>query len=755
MSNDTSSDDSSSEIPNSVVETTRTIEDYVQESLREERRSRSSSQESELLPIETHTRLDAALSQFTDESLQSFISTKVPRAESTLRKEAWVLSLYTPWCIRTHKRDPFPLESENVCAFLRFMAIHGGYALSGIKFIVVPALKHLHLDRFQELDAHIRQDMSNTIRALSHDHRVTQSGAGKPPLCSFDVAELIHRIPDGLSFKAADASLFLFALHTGARAITCEAITYDDLMYCETDEKTKLTRLVIMETVTKGNDQYNHPVCIEGYLHQPHDLDAVFWLNQYVHDTTGKNLEYVCGKKEDEEFEYHKRPLWPLTRDSMRERLKKRLMEAGFPPGRWSFHSLRSGHICSCLLFTGSDTEKKASVLELTAIVAGWKPYGKAQRRYIKAVAERTIVSSRLIGAGAFLHHLPTEESSSSSSSSSSTRTAPPSSSPHGYVDSLSTVFLKGSTPVNSGFVINPNTTEEFHLIKLNKPHFGERHWMRELRSCFNAPFYKTEGDRERQHECSTNAFNAVLVHWARCEEDENTHSDYKELLKRGRTILMKRLIKDAENIRGLADEMLALLPELGYDPARPPPKHVYKTERPAPPTPEEREMLIGRTGKKSRKRFKWTREEDAIILKAKRECKSFKHFMDQPVLHQRSVDDCGQRWKVIVSKMPYLKQINTLSEDDETILNILHPPSARDQLIQHYERHSSLTHSKDANGFLSHSCRNPVRRQLFSGPHTDPFYSSNATQATQLGGTVESTISEHGKLNQSEEDAH
>ncbi|KAH7822213.1 uncharacterized protein MONOS_13464 [Monocercomonoides exilis] len=81
----------------------------------------------------------------------------------------------------------------------------------------------------------------------------------------------------------------------------------------------------------------------------------------------------------------------------MRERFKFRSEAAGNPRKFFSFHSLRDGLICSALVKAGAGPDTQHAVLERTALIAGWVPFKLAQLEYIKKVARRAIVSSRLI----------------------------------------------------------------------------------------------------------------------------------------------------------------------------------------------------------------------------------------------------------------------------------------------------------------------------------------------------------------------
>ena len=76
---------------------------------------------------------------------------------------------------------------------------------------------------------------------------------------------------------------------------------------------------------------------------------------------------------------------------------QNRAAHAGFDRRLFGFHSFRSGFMCSALIKDGSNSQRLAGILEHTAMVANWKPHGKAQMRYVKEAARATIVATRLI----------------------------------------------------------------------------------------------------------------------------------------------------------------------------------------------------------------------------------------------------------------------------------------------------------------------------------------------------------------------
>lgn len=680
-----------------------------------------------------------------DDDLLDFVNSPMQRPDTTREKEAWVLSLYRPFCLRLHQSEPFPLDSRIACAFLRFMAVKCHYALSGVKAVVFYALLNMERDRLQRNDPLVVHDMQTTLRQLKHDKHVRRIGPSKEPLVYFDVAELISRIPDNLSTKASEASLFLFALHTGSRAITCLNITYGDIKFVQQHEVTKLTRVVILQRVTKGVPHWDHPVCIEGYPHIPNPLDVVYWMQQHTLQETGLTLEQIALRNSLSTDPLQQKPLWHYTKETMRSCLQKRLEQCAFPKHVFTFHGLRSGFLTSCLLIAGTDPASRVSVLELTGLVANWKIFGPAQLRYTKCVAHRSIVSSRLVGAGASLYSsqltLPAAAAESSvktgptgsmladSMSSSNTlslspfpasvegvRMYPPlppfgqlfpmaastmqlqgtsneldkagsgasslqpqvfqqadqaaSSSmcspssvpslPASIADSMSTGSLSrvmSSTPSMQGlgFVVNPQTTEEFHFFKLGKPFFHPRMFFSDLHKFFKAPFWQPGGDPVQQRLHANNAYVAVLVHWARKQVAGTARLSWLQLKKIGFRILKRRLVKNRESPRAVAEEMLNLLPSLHFDPLKPPPRQHHKSRLPPLPIPLPREVIKGKTNKMCRRRLVWSEEEDKILIETRMQFKTFRTCIHR--LPRRTLPDLYQRWRILVRKNPELLQ--------------------------------------------------------------------------------------------------
>ncbi|MBM3456379.1 MAG: hypothetical protein FJX80_14785 [Bacteroidetes bacterium] len=117
----------------------------------------------------------------------------------------------------------------------------------------------------------------------------------------------------------------------------------------------------------------NHPIQIKEDLTVGKSLNFIYWLRCHL-KSNGLQLEDLGTER----INYcSQQKLWHWSADGAREMFRDRAIMAGFEKGLFSFHSLRSGFLCSALLKAGSATELDA-VLEHTAFIAGWKVGGAA-----------------------------------------------------------------------------------------------------------------------------------------------------------------------------------------------------------------------------------------------------------------------------------------------------------------------------------------------------------------------------------------
>ncbi|KAH7814735.1 uncharacterized protein MONOS_15977 [Monocercomonoides exilis] len=147
----------------------------------------------------------------------------------------------------------------------------------------------------------------------------------------------------------------------------------------------------------KGHPNSNHSVTIEGrFAHTSlHEQvrDPVYWLERHLQvnhhlslKTRQKWPKNVLSKK-----------LWDMSPAAMSLRFRKRSEQAGYPCKLFSFHSLRAGFICTAIMVAGTDEEKLRGILEHTAYVADWVPFGRAQLTYVRNTSKKITVCSRLV----------------------------------------------------------------------------------------------------------------------------------------------------------------------------------------------------------------------------------------------------------------------------------------------------------------------------------------------------------------------
>ena len=93
--------------------------------------------------------------------------------------------------------------------------------LASLQNSIYPALQRLNLSRADaELSDQQRKSINDHFAKLRKTQGTTKEGPGMEPLIVADVARIIDAIPDGDPCGALDASLFIFSVSTGARAIS-------------------------------------------------------------------------------------------------------------------------------------------------------------------------------------------------------------------------------------------------------------------------------------------------------------------------------------------------------------------------------------------------------------------------------------------------------------------------------------------------------------------------------------------------------
>lgn len=71
-------------------------------------------------------------------------------------------------------------------------------------------------------------------------------------------------------------------------------------------------------------------------------------------------------------------------------------MNAGYPNFLFTFHSFRSGFICTVVMKNNLDETERTAVFEVVSQVAGWSDKSRCMHGYVKEALKKTIVTTRL-----------------------------------------------------------------------------------------------------------------------------------------------------------------------------------------------------------------------------------------------------------------------------------------------------------------------------------------------------------------------
>ncbi|KAH7827572.1 uncharacterized protein MONOS_17261 [Monocercomonoides exilis] len=338
--------------------------------------------------------MDEAVSRVSKEKAKKYLNVESIWSDATKQKHSWVNRLLTIWAEKV-EIEPWPLHHEAARGFVLFCGKECHYPLSSIRYVIIPSLKRINIiKRGKRLSSNTYHSLKDAVRCLKYSSEVEKTVTKKEPAVLQDVKRIVHFIPNTMLDKALESSLFLVAVHTGARAITLSSVKLSDIKQVVRSKFTNKLLCTIQFNRTKASHNWGHKVTIEGNEDEENDEDPVYWLSLYVYQKTGIRLSDWNNAKEKANLN---QLVWPLSTDSMRERFKSRAEAAGYPRHLFCFHSLRSGFICTALIAANKDNETQRAVMEKTAFVAGWQQCRLSQCTYIKEAVKRAMVASRLI----------------------------------------------------------------------------------------------------------------------------------------------------------------------------------------------------------------------------------------------------------------------------------------------------------------------------------------------------------------------
>jgi hypothetical protein len=343
------------------------------------------------------TLLDNALEKITEEESKQLFVLGARYSDSTLKKHKWVKGLYEGFAL-AHDINAWPIEGKTAAAFIRFCGLYACYSCNSIEDVIVPSLKRIDEELTgANISTEVAQYMANALRDIKHSKKSSSLKNSKDAAISKDIERIIRLTPDHHVEKASEASAWLCALYTGARAITITNVKLQNIIGVHKLEGNKII-IRIRFTRTKGREAWDHVVSIEGDLENTGHNNFVQFFNRHLRLVFGLDLEnfdnWNLGALDGN------RHVWRWNVDTLRETFKRRAEWAGYPRGMLAFHSIRAGFICTAIIKAGTDREALQAVLENTAYVADWVPHGQSQMRYVKSTVKRTIVCNRLVELG-------------------------------------------------------------------------------------------------------------------------------------------------------------------------------------------------------------------------------------------------------------------------------------------------------------------------------------------------------------------
>jgi hypothetical protein len=150
-------------------------------------------------------------------------------SKNTIRKHKWVKDLYQQFCDKI-SCIPYPLDVNITCKFITFCHDKKKYSSGSINNFIIPALRALHREctgyPLTKKENKVLLEASRAVKRLAVK---TPSSEGKAPAIIVDVMFIIKNIPQGLTTRDEEASLYLFGLYTGSRSFTVSEIAIKDI----------------------------------------------------------------------------------------------------------------------------------------------------------------------------------------------------------------------------------------------------------------------------------------------------------------------------------------------------------------------------------------------------------------------------------------------------------------------------------------------------------------------------------------------
>ncbi|KAH7817155.1 uncharacterized protein MONOS_13303 [Monocercomonoides exilis] len=330
---------------------------------------------------DTPTKFETVLRSHSKEELQQYTEKGLPYCDETVKTHKWVYGMFLDYC-KAAKKEPFPLKAKPVYGFVKLLGIAVGYSIGTITHGIKSSLYNISETRTgKPVKDKVKAKFHRAILEIKAWYR-------KRKMKGFPLPKM--RKENEKKWKKQP--LIVTDLQR-ARAHTCAHVRLKDIIRVYSPPNSNFIKVTFNLECGKGWNGDNHCVTVEGAINEKHQLNVIWWLEQYLVEEFGLSLTNFDKwelKELEEQF------IWQLRKGAMRVRLKKRAVQAGYPDNLFGFHSFRSGFICSALLKAGENQEKRKQALEATAFVGNWILISKSQWEYVKETEKAVIIGNRL-----------------------------------------------------------------------------------------------------------------------------------------------------------------------------------------------------------------------------------------------------------------------------------------------------------------------------------------------------------------------
>lgn len=214
----------------------------------------------------------------------------------------------------------------------------------------------------------------------------------------FDLQHIFNHMPLGWSHCYLLKAFMSLGLCCGARGVSLVNLKWKHLKIITNrapDSDVVYVTLTVNITVTKGG-RTDHSVTFQGDATDSSCMNPFYHLNLLGLQLTQKSLlDLDLFTKSELELS-----IFDHSADAISGYIRVACYNSGYPKDFFTSHSLRSGFLCCMVIHKYLNPQVARDdndVLFISGVVAGWVPKAKAQLRYIKDALKRVLVSNRAL----------------------------------------------------------------------------------------------------------------------------------------------------------------------------------------------------------------------------------------------------------------------------------------------------------------------------------------------------------------------